>query len=176
MEFTDLPDEIIIIIAQFIEPKYEYRFVSLKRCYLHFSALLSIYDLVCTCKRFNFLRNESFLIFDEGHLCDYHMSVNYLGFVNGPCYIRYRNKWFGYEDKKIVVVFDDVISKKYINLNYEELCSEMYQNFGDQEILKFIHECENRKNMQVMLIRKRFPELKYEISQLEQMIKSHLQE
>ena len=190
MELIDFPDEIIIMIAQFIEPEYKYHYVSIKRWKnKHFSPLLSIYDLVCTCKRFDFLRHESFLIFNKGSYYDDYISVNYLGLTNGPHYIRLRRifKWIGYQDNKIKIKF---YMEKYCvsyykiqvqgclydlrELDHEKLWAEIYKDFNDQGILKFIDECENRKNMCVMLIRKQFYKLGIKKSQIRKIVKFYL--
>lgn len=183
MEFIYLPDEIIIMIAQFIGPT-KYNHVCLKR-WTHevFPQLLSIYDLVCTCKRFEFLRHETFLIFNKPYIINHFKSVNYLGFYNGPCYGRHCNNWFFYGDKKTIVAHYsinidntnyNVLGKKENrhDIDFKKLCSEIYQGFNDQEILKFVKECENQQNMRVMLIRKRFPKLEIKKSQIRKIIQS----
>lgn len=68
MELIDFPDEIIIIIVQFIEPEfyyYNYAFRKFGDNQNIFSILFSIYNLVYTCKRFDFLRHKSYLIFNR---------------------------------------------------------------------------------------------------------------
>lgn len=184
MEFTDFPDEIIIVIVEFIKPGngyYDYEMTRCKDEQKGFPLLYSVYDLVCTCKRFDFLRYESFLIYDDGIYDELYRSVNYLGLCNGPQYRRYYGIWSGYIDEEITIkCVMERSNYGYYNIleeecdmedtEFEKLCSEIYQSFNDLEILEFIHDYENKKKKgKIILIRKQFPKLN--IPRLEEIIK-----
>lgn len=139
---VDMPNDVLICIIQYIEPTYGFYDTYLYRMeYACPDELLTVYDLVTTCKRFGFLREKSYLVhhMDGDEYCDIFTSVNYLGHMNGPQYWRYPTNWIGYVDDTISVRLNAMrpeingVQYRYsdfaVDNIFEQLCAEIYTDF-----------------------------------------------
>ena len=142
--------------------------------------LFGIYDLVCTCKKFEFIKSYSFLIHYDmgGEYDDVFCSVNYLGVKNGPSYWKINKKWSGYVDdiyemrpkmpaSNYGYYVIDCVKYDFDDLNFDMFFDEIYQNFHDDEIINFTKKQNGKK---IMMIRKSFPTIKISDELLEQLL------
>ena len=188
MELINLPDELLVIIVQFIESMVHYYNIDLKMHCKHQAftchELFSVYDLVCTCKRFEFLKYKKYLILRCDDDIFLYTTVNYMGLIDGPQYWKLycEDIWYGYINDKIKITGNyngcEIVNKKYYfeELDYDGLCSKIYEKFDDQEILNFMHNLEykTKEPRKEMLIRKQFPKLDLDIPRLKNLIKSYI--
>ena len=160
MNLINLPDEILIIIIQFM---YTSR--------VHYE-LVIICNLISICKRFDFLRKKSYLVkiidFFHHKSLNAFTSVNYLGQCTGPQYFTILGIFYGYIDDEIVVsCYNNYDTEHYICIGeyqydniateiYENICQQLCENLEkDQEVFDFIHE----RSRKLCLIRPKFPKL-----------------
>ena len=95
MELINLPDKLLVIIVQFIKSNVEYYNINLKKHQdFTYHELFSVYDLVCTYKRFEFLKYEKYLILRCDDDIFTYITVNYMGLIDGPQYWKLANPFF----------------------------------------------------------------------------------
>ncbi len=189
LNLPDLSEELIILICQSMIPTKHW---SHKWVDYEWSGLFCIYDLVRVCKKFQFLKEYSFLLcggkFHES--IEIFHSVNYLGFDNGSEFLRSNGKWNGYIDKfnklypnvrgatgaphptgnQLTYIING-IQYSCNDKDITDLFGDIYANLNDPEMIDHMTNWPNTQYF--MLIRKSFPgisickdQLEYHVSQL----------
>lgn len=182
MSLFNLPNEIIILICEYIEVNDDYYNNKLFRWQEdQYHSLFPIYDLVSSSKRFSFLKNKLFLILIETEHDNIARVVNYMGKKCGPEY-WWIGFWSGYRDKNTNIyikmvwfyefykIINDISLEICENIDFYKLCGLVYKNFNDQEIKKFVKGKQKRTLYKNVLIRNKFPLINLNEKQLEKYV------
>ena len=182
MSLTDIPEDVIILICQFMKPIQDYFYSYEKNSYVY-DRMIHIYKLIRTCKSFGYLKNYSFLMYHTyGEYDDIFCSVNYLGVYNGPQYWRICGQWSGYKDNEndLYTVMEAsnygyhiVHAKKYefADLNFEDMINDIYEKkFHDKEIIDYVGAW---PKVNYTIIRKSFPVINISQKELNGYLKKH---
>lgn len=179
----DLPQEIIILICQYMKADTSYYEYGLNRWHgLQYQEMFNIYDLVSTCTSFGFLKDYSFLLCIEGEYDDIFPVINYLGDANCMEYRKFQGEYSGYCDDihEIYVrmpasnygyyMINDV-KYEFDDIDYDNLFVDVYKNFDDQEIIKFLNDLS--KSQFGLLIRKSFPKINISKGQMDVLVRKY---
>lgn len=180
---TDIPEDIIILICQYIKP-IEYTSLRYVTNHYYWKKLFYIQNLIRACKSFAYIKNYSFLVHrDSGEYGDNEFcSVNFLGIYNGPRYRTMYNEWVAYIDDKnnLYTVTKNhgyhVINTKRYNLfdiNFGAMLDDIYkEKFHDKEIIDYI-KSSWLLPPNYIIIRKSFPPINMTQKELKGYLKKY---